>query len=63
MPKRLCLRKRHSVLLFCYPVTQSDALIAFNFFNEANDSLAWLYVLFYGGRVDSKNKNTDQSYQ
>ena len=42
---------------------QSDALIAFNFVNEANDSLEWLYVLFYGGRVDAKNKNTDQSYQ
>ena len=27
-----------------------------NFVNEANYSLAWLYVLFYSGRVDSKNK-------
>ena len=41
---------------------QSDALIAFNFVNEANDSLEWLYVL-YGGRVDAKDKNPDQSYQ
>ena len=27
-----------------YPVTQTDSLIAFNFVNEANDTLAWLYV-------------------
>ena len=41
---------------------QSDTLIAFNFVNEANKN-TWLYVLFYGGRADAKNKNTDQSYQ
>ena len=44
-----------------YPVTQTDSLIAFNFVNEANDTLAWLYVPFYVGRVDSKNKNIEQT--
>ena len=50
---QLCLRKRHSVLLFCYRVTQTDSLIAFNFV-YVNDSLASARVLFYGRRGDPK---------
>ena len=44
-----------------YFVIQSRKLMHLsrsNLINEANDS-----VLFYGGRVDSKNKNIDQLYQ
>ena len=50
---QLCLRKRHSVLLFCYRVTQTDSLIAFNFV-YVKDSLASARVLFYGRRGDPK---------